>query len=106
MVMNNGYDFNTEKFLNDLKEQGAKEKEELESKREKLKQRILHEWNQAHSIFFWNNCFRTVPFETINEVFHNVQALQAEKYPIKNPAGLFVSILKKMGHLKKKEVAE
>lgn len=92
-----------QKFVTDLKKRSEEKIRELEQEKEKLKQKILSEWNQYKSIFFWGQCFKFVDFDVIKQTYKNVIELEKSGYPVNNKAGLFVSTLKKMGYFPWKE---
>ncbi|MBA7637750.1 hypothetical protein ES703_45397 [subsurface metagenome] len=90
-------------YLNNLKKRSEKKTIEMEQEKERLKQRILSEWHQHKSLFFWEKCFRFLDIRIIRQTFKNVNELEESGYPVKNKAGLFVSTLKKMGYFPWKE---
>lgn len=94
----NNEKWDPEKFLNNLKERGDKRSMELEQEKERLKQKILDEWDQYDSIVFWQQCFDCVPLDVIRRAYKNVNGLDKSGYGIKNKAGFFVSTLKRMGY--------
>ncbi len=94
----NGEKWNPEAFLNNIQERNEKKKTELEQEKERLKQKILDEWDQYDSIVFWNECFEFVPLDVIRRAYKNVNGLDKSGYPIRNKAGFFVSTLKRMGY--------
>ena len=102
MIVNNKK-WNPEEFMKNLKERSEEKTIEMEQEKERLKQRILLEWRQHKSVFFWEQCFKYVEFKIIRQTFNNTNDLAATGYPVKNKAGLFVSTLKKMGYFPWKE---
>lgn len=92
------------KFMAKLKELYERnEKEKLQTKEElknKLFHLILNRWHQHHSIFFWQKLFNSVDIEIIYDVYKHIEDLINSGYPVKNPAGLFVSHLKRLGYIK------
>ena len=99
----NGEQWNPQEFMENLKKRSEEKTIEMEQEKEKLKQRILLEWHQHKSIFFWEQCFKFVEFKIIKQTFRNTNELADTGYPVKNKAGLFVSTLKKMGYFPWKE---
>lgn len=99
----NQKDWDPKGFLEDLKKRSEEQSEKEKEQEEKLKQRILFEWDQCNSITFWTQCFLYTPLKVINRIFNNVNGLDKTDYPVRNKAGLFVAILKKMGYFPWKE---
>lgn len=93
-----GKDFDAKRYLDGLQKKSEVAKQNLQFEKERLMQRILKEWNQYSSIFFWQQAFRCVPFEIMQQTHENVLALERSGYPVKTRAGLFVNTLKKMGY--------
>lgn len=103
----NGKAFDAKGYLDELQKKSAAAKEHLKFEKERLKQKILKNWNQYSSIFFWEQAFRCVPFEIMQQTYQNVLSLEESGYPVKTRAGLFVNTLKKMGYFPfKKEVPD
>ena len=102
MIVNN-VKWNPEEFMTNLKKRSEEQLIKIEEEKERLKQRILSEWKQHKSVFFWEQCFKFVEFKIIRQTFRNTNDLADSGYPVKNKAGLFVSTLKKMGYFPWKE---
>jgi len=101
----NGSKFDAKGYLDGLQKKSEAAEQKLRFEKEKLKQKILKAWNQYSSIFFWEQAFRLIPFDIMEQTYHNVLALEESGYPVKSHAGLFVNTLKKMGYFPfKKEV--
>lgn len=83
-----------------------REENELKLKQEieRLKIRIMVDWKQAGSSGFWKKCFKYVPFKIIKKTHQYILYLDKTGYPVANPPGLFVTMLKKQGHFPFKEV--
>lgn len=94
----NSEEFNPQNFLEDLQKKRDEADQKLRFQKERLKQKILKAWHQYKSIFFWEQAFRCVPFEIMEQTYQNVLQLEASGYPVKSHAGLFVNTLKKMGY--------
>lgn len=76
----------------------------LTKEKERLKHTIIINWEQTTSLGFWKKCFKVVPFDVIQKTYKHIILLKKTGYPVHNEAGLFVSILKKLGHVPLKEV--
>ncbi len=94
----NNEKFDAKAYLDNLQKKSEAAKENLQQDKERLKQKILDEWHQHSSVFFWEQCFRFVPYDVIKRTYKNVLNLETTGYPVKSHAGLFVSTLKKMGY--------
>jgi len=99
----NGKPWNSKEYVENLKKRSEETAIKMEQEKEKLKQRILSEWHQYNSIFFWQQCFKYVPLKIIRQTFDNINELAKSNYPVKNRGGLFVSTFKKMGYFPWKE---
>jgi len=86
-------------LLADIKEAQETKRERQEQLKMRLFHKIISEWKQYGSVYFWQKTFRVVPYEVLAEIYNNIQNLKKEKYPFKNEAGFFVSTLKNMGYL-------
>ncbi len=71
---------------------------------EKLKIIIMVDWDQKKSHGFWKKCFELVPFDVIKRNYDYILNLKETGYPVKNPGGLFVTLMKKQGYFPFKEV--
>jgi len=94
----NGGDWNPEQFLERIQERKEEAMVKKKQEQERLKQRILNDWDQHKSINFWQQCFTFVPLKIIRQTFNNVEKLNASGYPVRNKAAFFVSTLKGMGY--------
>lgn len=101
----NNKQFDTEAYLDKLRKKSETAEQNLRFQKERLKQKILKSWNQYSSIFFWEQAFKSIPFDVMEQTYHNVMALEKSGYPVKSHAGLFVSTLKKMGYVPFKKEA-
>lgn len=91
--------------LTNFVEQSKVRMKEVEQEKERLKQKILYEWDQTGSLIFWNQCFMNVPFNIIKEVYYNIIGIMKDGYEVRSPAAFFVNTLKKTGYYPfKKEV--
>ena len=104
-MQSNGKDFDAKEYLDGLQKKSEAAKKNLKFEKERLKQKILKNWNQYSSIFFWEQAFRCVPFDIMEQTYQNVLSLEENGYPVKNRAGLFVNTLKKMGYFPFKKEA-
>ena len=78
----------------------------LEQEMERLKIKIMVDWNQVKSSGFWKKCFKYVPFKIIKTTHQYMLSLDRTGYPVANPPGLFVAMLKKQGYFPFKEVVK
>ena len=76
----------------------------LTKEKERLQATIMINWEQTTSMGFWKKCFEVVPYDVIQKTYRHIMKLKKTGYPVYNEAGLFVSILKKLGHVPLKEV--
>ena len=76
----------------------------LTKEKERLQTTIMINWEQTTSMGFWKKCFKVVPYDVIQKTYRHIMQLKKTGYPVYNEAGLFVSILKKLGHVPLKEV--
>lgn len=92
-----GGSFNAQELLDRLRN-GAKEralKEQQEG--ERIKQTVMHDFNDAESSAFWNKCFKLIPLKTIKILLSNMRALEKDEYVIRNKPAFFISLLRKQG---------
>lgn len=89
------YEANKKRKENELK---------LKQEMERLKVKIMVDWKQAKSAGFWKKCFKCVPFKIIKSTHQYILYLDKTGYPVANPPGLFVTMLKKQGYFPFKEV--
>lgn len=76
----------------------------LKQEMERLKIKIMVDWEQVKSAGFWKKCFKFVPFKIIKSTHQYILNLDQSGYPVANPPGLFVTMLKKQGYYPFKEV--
>lgn len=88
-----------------IEERKEREKK-LTKEKERLQATIIINWQQTTSMGFWKKCFKVVPYDVIQKTYTHILQLKKTGYPVYNEAGLFVSILKKMGHVPLKEVKQ
>ena len=100
----NGKPTNLMAAVKTAKEEREKREKKSKEEQERLKTIILINWRQTSSSGFWTKCFKCVPFEVLKNTYDHIAELTKGGYPVYNPAGLFVSILKKLGHVPLKEV--
>lgn len=92
-----GGSFNSVELLNRLKD-GAKERalKELQEK-ERIKQEVMYDFQDADSAPFWNKCFKLIPLKTIKMLLSNMRALETDEYVIRNKPAFFINLLRKQG---------
>lgn len=78
----------------------------LKQEQERLRIKIIVDWKQGGSVGFWKKCFKQVPFKIIKSTYLYIIYLEETKYEVRNPAGLFVTMLRKQGFFPFKEVIE
>ena len=92
-----GDKFNPKELIMGLKDESEKRALQTEQEKEKLKQEIMHDFNDADSAPFWNKCFDKVPFKTIKVLISNMKSLENDEYHIRNKSAFFINLLKKQG---------
>lgn len=92
-----GSQFNPEELVNNIKDGAEKRALNNAQEKEKFKQEIMYEFDDADSSAFWNKCFIKIPLKTIKMLVSNMRSLQTEKYVIRNKPGFFISLLRKQG---------
>ena len=89
--------FDPEEFVNNIKTGAEKRALNTEQEKERIKQEIMYEFDDANSSAFWNKCFICIPLKTIKMLRYNMQNLETEKYVIRNKPAFFINLLKKQG---------
>ena len=89
--------FDSKKLLEDARKKGQERALKEQQEKEKLKQEVMHDFNDADSAPFWDKCFKYVPFKTIKILLSNMKSLESDEYIIKNKPGFFINLLKKQG---------
>lgn len=100
----NGKKFDPMQAILDAKTQRTDDDLKKTQEIERLKLQIMVDWDQVSSSGFWKKCFDTTPFEIIKKNFTYITTLEKTGYAVKNPAALFVTLMKKQGHFPFKEV--
>lgn len=89
--------FNPQETVQKLKEESEKRALEKRQEKERLKQEVMHDFNDAGSAPFWNLCFEHVPLKTIKILLSNMKSLEEDEYEIRNKPAFFINLLKKQG---------
>lgn len=89
--------FNPEEFVGKMKDGAEKRSLSNDQEKERVKQEIMYEFDDADSSAFWNKCFKFVPFKTIKMLLSNMRSLESDKYQIRNKSAFFINLLKKQG---------
>ena len=105
-MIHNGQETDVMSAVKSTIEERKKREIKLTKKKERLQTTIIINWQQTTSMGFWKKCFKVVPFDVIQNTYKHIIQLKKEGYPVYNEAGLFVSILKKLGHIPLKEVKD
>lgn len=96
-MMVNDEQFKPSEFMENMQKSNAERLKRTEQEKEKLKQKILVDWNEHESRVFWNQCFKKLTLDTIRQTYDLIEGLVKSGYPVINRAALFISQLKKMG---------
>lgn len=89
--------FDPEKLINKVKDESEKRALKEQQEKEKIKQEVMHEFDDADSAPFWNKCFDCVPLKTIKILLSNMKSLESDEYIIRNKPAFFINLLKKQG---------
>lgn len=92
-----GESFNAEEFLDRKRDEAKKRALKEQQEKERIKQETMHDFNDADSAPFWNQCFKNIPLKTIKILLSNMKALERDEYIIRNKPAFFINLLKKQG---------
>lgn len=92
-----GDSFNPTELVTQIKDESEKRALKEQQEKERVKQEIMHDFNDAGSAPFWNQCFDNVPFKTIKILLSNMRDLEKDEYVIRNKPAFFINLLKKQG---------
>lgn len=92
-----GDKFNPEELVNNIKDGAEKRALNNAQEKERIKQEVMYDFDDADSSAFWNKCFNLVPLKTIKILLSNMKSLESEEYIIRNKPAFFINLLKKQG---------
>ncbi len=92
-----GGSFDAAGMLNSLKDEGEKRALKEQQEKERVKQKVMFDFNDASSAPFWNKCFQHIPLKTIKMLLSNMESLESQEYQIRNKPAFFINLLKKQG---------
>lgn len=92
-----GDSFDPKELVDNIKDGAEKRALNNAQEKEKIKQEVMFEFNDADSSAFWNKCFNLIPLKTIKILLSNMKSLESEEYHIRNKPAFFINLLKKQG---------